>query len=207
MARKGLLVVMVLLAVLMVSATIAQAQGNQPQGPTYVGSDDTKETHQYPLGYTPGGDLSKANWQPFMPTGVVTDANWWVDGHAKQHRQQYLEWLPSAHATALDALRKPEAGGQDVYVQFHSNVSFVKADGSTGLHNYPYAQAILAQADSDLKNIEQSLTPTPLLPTAAPTVDAALQAAPGVNWLIWIGLAAIVVAVLVMLMTRKPKAS
>lgn len=400
-------------------------------------TDDKKETHQYPLGYTPGGDptLREANWNPFMPTGVVTDTNWWVDGHAEKHRQQYLEWLPSAHATALDMLKKPEAGGQDACVRCHSadafltsldpkldpvklaeakfgitcqtchdshktstqpfdallrnesykecvachnggteggakpiqpgtpvhhpmqemyegkgaigvegkpsphftgkegqpvcaschmpgiaksadtgdiathdwkialpgkvekgepsacsachindqsklmqmpaetlqkviddrqkeigdkitalegrikvlgdkntwldaktqapvdaapdaykaaftNVSFVKSDGSRGFHNYPYARAILTKADSDLKNIEQPPTPTPLpptpvpptpvpppQPTAVPTVAAAAQAAPGTSWLIWSGLAVIVVAVLVVLMTRKPKAS
>jgi hypothetical protein len=32
-------------------------------------------------------------WQRFMPRGVVADVNWWVDGHAKQYRQQHLEWL------------------------------------------------------------------------------------------------------------------
>jgi hypothetical protein len=46
MTRKGLLVVMVLLAVMMVGATITQAQGNQPQGPTYVGSDKCAACHQ-----------------------------------------------------------------------------------------------------------------------------------------------------------------
>ena len=35
--------------------------------------------------------LLAGNGKPFMPTGVVTDANWWVDGHAKQRRQQHLE--------------------------------------------------------------------------------------------------------------------
>jgi len=38
--------------------------------------------------------VSRHDWQRFMPTGVVTDVNWWVDGHAKKHRQQYLERLP-----------------------------------------------------------------------------------------------------------------
>jgi hypothetical protein len=46
MTRKGLLVVTVLLAVLMVGATLAQAQGNPPQGPTYVGSDKCATCHQ-----------------------------------------------------------------------------------------------------------------------------------------------------------------
>ena len=30
--------------------------------------DDKGETHQYPLGYTLGGDLSRANWTPVQPT-------------------------------------------------------------------------------------------------------------------------------------------
>jgi hypothetical protein len=60
--------------------------------------------------HKPGDNLTlrKADWKPFMPTGVMTDANWWVDGHANKHRQQYLVRPPSAHITALDALKKPE---------------------------------------------------------------------------------------------------
>jgi predicted CXXCH cytochrome family protein len=401
--------------------------------------DDKGETHQYPLGYTPGGDLSKANWTPVQPTGQDTDPNWWVDGHAKTHRQQYLEWQPSKHAAALDTLKKQ--GGQDSCVVCHSadaflasqdkaaqpvkladakfsitcqtchdphktstqmfnellrnesykectachngtsggahpikagdavhepmqemyegkgavgvegkasphftakdgqaicvschmpgtaksadtiatsnrdiathdwkivmpgkaekgepsacsachlndkanapqfsadalqtvidsrqkeminelaaldarlkalseknttwidaktqapadtapdsfkaaftNISFVKADGSKGFHNYSYAKAILAKADSDLKTLDQptatptSVPPTPEpptptpepLPTVAPTAAPAPQAAPGTNWLVWLGLAAIVIVVLVLVATRKPKAS
>ena len=41
-----------------------------------------------------------------MPMGVVTDMNWWVDGHAEKHRQRYLKWLSSAHAAAPDKLKK-----------------------------------------------------------------------------------------------------
>ena len=80
--------------------------------------DDKGETHQYPLGYTPGGDLSKANWTPARPTGIITDANWWAGGYAKKHRQQYLEWQPSQHAAALDDLK--QAGDQDACVGCHS---------------------------------------------------------------------------------------
>jgi predicted CXXCH cytochrome family protein len=403
--------------------------------------DDKGATHQYPLGYAPGGDLRKANWTPVQPTGQDTEPNWWVDGHAKTDRQQYLEWQPSKHAAALDTLKKQ--GGQDSCVVCHSadaflasqdkaaqpvkladakfsitcqtchdphktstqmfnellrnesykectachnetsggarpikagdlvhepmqemyegkgavgvegkasphftanggqaicvschmpgtaksadtiatgnrdiathdwkivmpgkaekgepsacsachindkasapqssadalqtvidsrqketinelaaldarlkalsekhttwmdaktqapadtapesfkaaftNISFVKADGSKGFHNYPYAQAILAKADSDLKTLDQptatptsipptpeppTLTPTPEpLPTAAPTAAPASQAAPGANWFVWLGLATIVIIVLVVVASRKPKAS
>ena len=406
-----------------------------------ISKDDKGVTHQYPLDYTPGGDLRTANWTPVQPTGQSADLNWWVDGHAKMQRQQYLEWLPSRHATALDTLKKQ--GGQDSCVVCHSadaflasqdktaqpvkladakfsitcqtchdphkaspqardgllrdesyqactachngtsggarpikagdvvhesmqemyegkgaigvegkasphfsaedgqpictschmpstaqsadsigtghldiathdwkivmpgkaekgepsacsachinakssapqfsadalqtaidgrrketvnelaaldarlkalseknpdwidsktqapadaapdsfksaftNVSFVEADGSKGFHNNPYAKAILAKADSDLKTLDQpaatptSVPPTPEpptpvptpepLPTAAPTVAPAPQAAPGTNWLVWLGLAAIVIVVLVAVTTRKPKAS
>lgn len=85
--------------------------------------DDKGEIHQYPIGYTPGGDLTKANWTPVLPTGKDTDPNWWLDGHAKQYRQQYLEWLPSGHAMALDDLKK--AGGQDSCAVCHSADAFL----------------------------------------------------------------------------------
>jgi len=406
-----------------------------------ISMDDQSETHQYPLGYTPGGDLREANWTPAQPTGQDMDSNWWVDGHAKTDRQQYLEWQPSGHAAALDTLKKQ--GGQDSCVVCHSadaflasqdkfaqpikladakfsitcqtchdphnastqasdgllrdesyqectachnvtsggarpikpgdvvhepmqemyegkgavgvediasphfmakggqpicvschmpstaqsadmiatgnrdiathdwkivmpgkaekgepsacsschindksnapqfsadalqtvidtrqketlselaaldarlkalseknaawidaktqaptdaapdsfkaaftNISFVQADGSKGLHNYPYAKAILAKADSDLKTLDQptatptSIPPTPEpptpvptptpLPTVAPTVTLAPQAASGTNWFVWLGLATIVIVVLVAVAARRPKAS
>ena len=397
--------------------------------------DDKGVTHQYPLGYTPGGDLRMANWMPVQPAGQETDPNWWVDGHAKMHRQQYLEWQPSGHAAALDTLKKQsgqdscvvchsadaflasqdktaqpvkladakfsitcrachsphttstqkfdellrnesyaectachnatsggsrpiKAGdavhesmqdmyegkgavgvedkasphftakdGQPICVSCHmpgtaqsadtgdiathdwkivmpgkaekgepsacgachindkasapqfsadalqttidsrqketinelaaldarlkalseknaawidaktqvpadaapdsfkaafTNISFVKADGSRGFHNYLYTKAILAKADSDLRTLDQpTATPTPVpptpepptpvptltpLPTAIPTA-VLVQAASGTNWLVWLGLATIVIVVLVAVATRRPKAS
>ena len=46
MTGKGLLVVTVLLAVLMASATLAPACGNLPYGTTYVGSDKCASCHK-----------------------------------------------------------------------------------------------------------------------------------------------------------------
>ncbi len=72
----------------------------------------------YPLGNTPCGDpaLCEANCKLSIPTSVVTDTNWWVDGHAKKHRQWYLKWLSSAQATALDKLKKSDGQGPCVQV-------------------------------------------------------------------------------------------
>ncbi len=105
MARKGLLVITIMLAVLMVGASIP----------------DNKETHQYALDFTVGSELSQA-------------------------------------------------------------------DG--GLH--------IAQQPTPVSSAQ---------PSAIATLTTSPQAAPGANWLIWIGLAVIVVGVLAMLMTRKPTAS
>jgi predicted CXXCH cytochrome family protein len=94
-----------------------------------ISRDDTGQTHQYPLGYMPGGDLRTANWTPVEPSGQNADPNWWVDGHAKQYRQQYLEWLPSGHATALDTLKKQ--GGQDSCAVCHSADAFLASQDKT----------------------------------------------------------------------------
>jgi hypothetical protein len=94
-----------------------------------ISKDDEGVTHQYPLGYTPGGDLRTTNWTPVQPAGQNTDPNWWVDGHAKMQRQQYLEWLASGHATALDTLKKQ--GGQDSCVVCHSTDAFLASQDKT----------------------------------------------------------------------------
>jgi len=96
-----------------------------------ISKDDRGETHGYPLGYTPGGELSKANWTPLTPTGIITDANWWADGHAKKNYQQYLEWLTSRHAAALDTLKK--TGGQDSCVPCHSADAYLASKKRTVL--------------------------------------------------------------------------
>lgn len=65
--------------------------------------------HDWPEGYVPGGDVHVAD--VYNPT-TATSA-WWYDnpndptdpGSAKEHRQQYLEWQRSKHATALDTLK------------------------------------------------------------------------------------------------------
>jgi formate-dependent nitrite reductase cytochrome c552 subunit len=115
----------------------------------------------------------------------------------------------------------PAADAPDDFKATFTNVSFVKADGSKGFHNYQYAKAVLDKAESDLKKLEQlaptpttSLpTPTPIPPTrvpeptTTPTVAIAPQATPGANWIVWIALAIIVVAVVAVLAMRKPKAS
>jgi hypothetical protein len=90
--------------------------------------DDKGETHQYPLGYTPGGDLGKANWTPAKPTGVITDANWWAGGYARKYSQQYLEWQPSPHAAALTNLQ--QAAAQDACVSCHSTDGLLAGDSA-----------------------------------------------------------------------------
>ncbi len=67
------------------------------------------QAHGYPIGYVHGEPLTGKNFVPVKPTGVITDANWWIDGHAKNYRLQYLEWSSSAHAKALENLRRANA--------------------------------------------------------------------------------------------------
>lgn len=62
--------------------------------------------YAYPVSYTYGSELTAMNYVPVKPTGLVTDTNWWSDGHAKQYRQQYLEWGMSRHAKSLETLQK-----------------------------------------------------------------------------------------------------
>jgi predicted CXXCH cytochrome family protein len=127
----------------------AQAADGQICGACHTrgSSKDSKgETHQYPLGYTPGGDLTKSNWAPVQPTGLITDTNWWMGGYAKQYRQQYLEWLPSKHATALDDLKK--AGGQDACAACHSADAFLAPkDKPVKLDDAGYAVTCVACHD------------------------------------------------------------
>jgi hypothetical protein len=60
---SGLLVVMVLLAILMASVTLAQAHGNPPYGTTYVGSDKCASCHK------PIYD----NWSATLYTKLILD--------------------------------------------------------------------------------------------------------------------------------------
>ncbi len=63
----------------------------------------------WPEGYMPGGNVHVSD--VYSPT-TATSA-WWYDnpadptdpGHAKEHRQQYLEWDRSAHSDALKTLK------------------------------------------------------------------------------------------------------
>lgn len=62
--------------------------------------------YPYPVNYIVGNPLTSKNFVPVQSTKLITDANWWPDGHAKNYRQQYLEWLGSRHAQALTTLQK-----------------------------------------------------------------------------------------------------
>jgi len=74
-------------------------------------------TTGYPIGYTPGMTLSEHI--TFIP---YTENRWWQTGapyHARRHRQQYLEWIQTGHAAALDTLRSSDHA-QDRCLQCHS---------------------------------------------------------------------------------------
>ena len=58
-----------------------------------VGKDD----HPYPVGYTPGKNLS--DFFELVPKDSAD--HWWVTGHASQPNMQYNEWFKSAHASSL----------------------------------------------------------------------------------------------------------
>ncbi len=58
----------------------------------------SKENHPYPVGYTPGKNLS--DFFQLVPKDSAD--HWWVTGHANQPNMQYNEWFNSTHATALN---------------------------------------------------------------------------------------------------------
>ncbi len=74
--------------------------------------------HGYPISYTVGEPLTAKSFIPIQFTALVTDTNWWSDGHAKKNRLQYLEWSASGHAKTLETLKK--AGGVDACLSCHS---------------------------------------------------------------------------------------
>ncbi len=87
------------------------------------GKDKATNTHGWPEGYVPGGDVHLEDVYNFN----WTTGKWWYDnaadpndpGHAKSHHQQYMEWIRSKHARALDDL-KASGHAQDFCLQCHS---------------------------------------------------------------------------------------
>jgi len=56
--------------------------------------------HGYPVGYVVGGPLDETMFVPVEPTGEEDDPNFWPDGTEKKHRQQFLTWAETGHASA-----------------------------------------------------------------------------------------------------------
>ncbi len=56
----------------------------------------------YPVGFKPGDELTEEHYVSV----TVGDKNVWDNGWAKGHHQQYLDWLLSGHAEALEGLKK-----------------------------------------------------------------------------------------------------
>ena len=65
--------------------------------------------YDWPEGYVPGSGVHL----PDVFTPTVSPNDWWYNnpadptdaGHAKSHRQEYLEWIKSKHSQALDTLK------------------------------------------------------------------------------------------------------
>ncbi len=76
---------------------------------------DPAEKAAWPAPFRPGGD----SVAKFKSVPKSESASWWKDGHAKEHRQQYLEWLESGHAKALETIKKRE-GVPDSCLNCHS---------------------------------------------------------------------------------------
>jgi len=87
------------------------------------GHDKDTGVHGWPVGYVPGGsqhieDVYNYDWSA---------KRWWFDnpadesdpGHAKSHHQQYMEWMNSKHAMALEDL-KASGHAQDFCLRCHS---------------------------------------------------------------------------------------
>ncbi len=70
----------------------------------------------WPQDYRPGGDVKVEDVYTFV---TVEDGKIWPDGHAKSHHQQYMEWVNSGHAKALDTL-KANPHAQDFCAACHS---------------------------------------------------------------------------------------
>jgi len=66
----------------------------------------------WPEGYVPGGDVHVKDIFDYD----LSSKRWWFDnpndpndpGHAKSHRQQYIEWERSKHSMALDSIKSNE---------------------------------------------------------------------------------------------------
>jgi len=100
-----------------VDATICSSchtRGSSPDG------------HPYPVGYVVGGPMEASMFVPVAATGNADDPNFWPDGTAKDHREQYLEWVGSKHGNALADLRN--GGGQNFCMGCHST-DFAHQDG------------------------------------------------------------------------------
>jgi hypothetical protein len=213
MTRKGLLIITVLMALGVIGVTFAQAQGAQPSGPTYVGSETCKTCHnndkaQAPQ--TPAETLQKLIDDQQKDT---TDRVAALEKRLKALSDKNNDWMDTR--TNAPATEAP----MDFKAAF-TNISFVKADSSKGFHNYQYAKAVLDEADGDLKKLEQPPAPATVPPTIEPTATPVPTATlaptatpepprgdPGTSWAIWGGLAAVVVIFLGVLYLRKPKTS
>lgn len=90
------------------------------------------KTYPYPISYTIGSQLTNKNFILAKPTGLVTDTNWWNDGHAKNYRQQYPEWINSGHANALKALQS-SSDAADACLGCHSADYVAAASSGTNV--------------------------------------------------------------------------
>ncbi|MCC6804233.1 MAG: hypothetical protein IT319_15230 [Anaerolineae bacterium] len=84
----------------------------------------------------------------------------------------------AAAQARLETVDEPDSGTEaaDVYDQVVKAIDFVQNDGSFGIHNYDYVDALLTKADQDLSALEgsdasQGLTATPT-PTETPSSEA-----------------------------------
>ena len=66
--------------------------------------------HGYPVGYVVGGPFDETMFTSVAPTGAEDDANFWANGLERKHRQQYITWSGSAHASAHTTIQEMEYG-------------------------------------------------------------------------------------------------
>jgi hypothetical protein len=124
----------------------------------------------------------------------------------KDTKSVHPEWDPKAGQ---------KTGRQIAYEKALTYVSFVETDGSLGLHNYEYAQAVLAKAEEELMagamatstpTPEPTQTPqptsTPFVPPPTPTPVPAPSG--GTTWSMWALLLAVIGVVMALLLVRRP---
>ncbi|MBZ0290711.1 MAG: hypothetical protein K8I30_24005 [Anaerolineae bacterium] len=65
-----------------------------------VGADN----RPYPVGYTPGADLSEF----FQLAGDDSPDHWWASGHASHMNMQYNEWIKGSHQSSLTDMQESD---------------------------------------------------------------------------------------------------